>query len=178
MIQVAITNEQTAVAVDEERLRAAVRAVLEDAGRTSAEISVAVVDDSTIHHLNRKYLDHDYATDVLSFLLDDDQDHLAGDVVVSGDTALAVAESFAWHAVDELLLYVVHGTLHLVGYDDKTPEAVAHMRTQETNVLARFDLQPSYESTGEMRQETDGPLRHTRPANQKASDISVGDIST
>ena len=138
MIQVAITNEQTAVAVDEERLRAAVRAVLEDAGRTSAEISVAVVDDPTIHHLNRKYLDHDYATDVLSFLLDDDQDHLAGDVVVSGDTALAAAESFAWPASDELLLYVVHGTLHLLGYDDHEDAERERMHARQEEILEQY----------------------------------------
>ena len=178
MIQVSITNRQSTVAVDEERLRAAVRTVLEDAGRASAEISVAVVDDRMIHTLNRKYLDHEDATDVLSFPLQDEQQHLEGEVVASAETAAEVAESFDWSAADELLLYVVHGTLHLVGYDDKTPQASAEMRVQEAHVLARFGLQPCYEPTLERRGHSDAPRRHTARTKREANDISVGELST
>ncbi len=178
MIQIAITNQQSTLALDEDRLREAIRAVLEDAGRASAEISLAVVDDPTIHELNRKYLNHDYATDVLSFLLEDDQNHLVGDVVASAATAAAAAERFAWTPADELLLYAVHGTLHLVGYDDKTPQAAAEMRTQEARVLARSALNPRYEPTGEGREQTDATNRHANAADRKASDISVGDLSS
>ncbi len=167
MIQIAITNEQTVLNVDEDRLRSAVRTVLEDAGRSVAQISVAVVDDPTIHGLNRKYLNHDYATDVLSFVLEEGThgEPFEGEVIASAETAVAAAERFGWLAADELLLYVVHGALHLVGYDDKTTEAVAEMHKREADVLARFGLEPRYESTDQALQQASDTLRRKAPSS-------------
>ena len=180
MIQIAITNEQSILNVDEDRLRSAIRTVLEDAGRSVAQISLAVVDDPTIHQLNRKFLNHDYATDVLSFVLEEGTrgEPLEGEVIASAETAVAAAERFGWPAADELLLYVVHGALHLVGYDDNTPEATAQMRTREADVLARFGLEPCYQSTGQALQQASGTLRRKVPASSSAPDISEGDFST
>src|SRR3954471_17469195 len=74
--EISLTNEQSRHAVDEQRLIEAARAVLQDSEFSSAAISLAVVDDETIHELNRRHLNHDYATDVLSFVLEDDGQHL------------------------------------------------------------------------------------------------------
>jgi probable rRNA maturation factor len=83
-------------------------------------------------------LNHDYPTDVLSFLLERNDNRLEGEIIVSADTALSAAPRYGWSAGDELLLYVIHGALHLVGYDDQTPEAQAEMRRHEAAILARF----------------------------------------
>lgn len=139
-IEVAVANEQSALAVDEARLRRAVRIALAGTAVRRAVVSVAVVDDDTIHRLNRQYLDHDYATDVLSFALDRSEDCLEGEVIVSADTASAAAGRFGWSAADELLLYVVHGVLHLAGYDDILPRQRAEMRQRERTCLAHFGL--------------------------------------
>ena len=87
----------------------------------NARISVAVVDDATIAVLNRQFLRHEGPTDVLSFLLEQDEDGLEGEVVVSAETARRTAPRFGWSEGEELLLYVIHGTLHLAGYDDAKP---------------------------------------------------------
>ncbi len=110
-------------------------AVLAGASVDSAEVSVALVDDETIHRINREYLSHDYPTDVISFTFSEPGERLQGEVVVSTDTAAANAEEFGRTPVDEALLYVVHGTLHLVGYRDKAPEEAAEMRVAEARVL-------------------------------------------
>lgn len=136
MYAIEITNHQTAHPVDEGLMQRAVEAVLVGEGIAEAEISVAVVDDAAIHLLNRRHLDHDYATDVLSFILERDQQRLEGEVVVSADTAAAQAEAFGWSAADELLLYVVHGVLHLVGYDDYSESDRQVMRSREQKYLA------------------------------------------
>jgi probable rRNA maturation factor len=145
MIDVEISNRQTAVAVDAGRLSDAVRSVLNEAGVRQASVSLAIVDDREIHRLNRRHLNHDYPTDVLSFLLDEEDDCLEGEIVVSAETAAAAAARFGWAPEDELLLYAVHGALHLVGYDDQEPAAQAEMRSQEAASLSRFGLSPRYE---------------------------------
>lgn len=137
-----VTNEQSRVPVDQRRLRAAIGSILADAGIKDATISVALVDDPTIHELNRRYLDHDYPTDVLSFVLEEGPGTVEGEVIVSGDTAARSAPGYGWQAEDELLLYVIHGTLHLVGYDDKSPADAARMRQAESRYLAQFGLAP------------------------------------
>ena len=137
MIEIDITDQQTAVPVDRERLVRAAHAILADHGPATCRVSIALVDDLTIHALNRRYLQHDYATDVLSFLLEKTPDLLDGEIVVSGETAAAQAGEYDCTPADELLLYVIHGVLHLVGYDDQTDEAREHMRGAEAMYLSQ-----------------------------------------
>ncbi|MBN2021705.1 MAG: rRNA maturation RNase YbeY [Pirellulales bacterium] len=134
-------NEQTILPVDKIRLRRAVRGILKDAALAQAQVSVAIVDDPAIHRLNREYLRHDYPTDVLSFVLEREDDRLEGQIVASAETALAAAGRYGWAPEDELLLYVIHGTLHLVGVEDETPAQRARMRRREAESLARFGLE-------------------------------------
>ena len=108
-------------------------------------MSIAVVDDARMHELNRRYLDHDYPTDVLSFVLAHVGNHLDGQIVVSFDYAAREAARYGWNADDELLLYVIHGSLHLVGYDDLNPEVKQEMRAAEQKYLAQFGLTPRYD---------------------------------
>ena len=121
-------------------LRRAVATVLAGESVTSATISVAVVDDPTMRELNRRYLNHDYNTDVLSFLLEQTEWQLDGEVIVSADTAISRAEEYAWSASDELLLYLIHGTLHLTGYDDHTDAERGRMRRKEMQYLKELGL--------------------------------------
>jgi len=127
------------------RLPEAVRRVLAEADIRTAEISLAVVGDAAMHELNRRYLAHDYPTDVLSFVLEFDADarRLEGEIIVSYEYAAREAPRYGWSGADELLLYVIHGALHLVGYDDLDPDSRAVMRAAEARHLAHFGLQAS-----------------------------------
>lgn len=145
MLDIAIAREHPSAEVDEQRLRRAVKAILTDAGIARGEVSIAVVDDARMHELNHRYLDHDYPTDVLSFVLARDGDHLDGQIIVSADYAAREAVRYGWKADDELLLYTVHGTLHLAGYDDLNPDAKRQMRQAEQKYLAQFGLVPRYD---------------------------------
>src|SRR3990170_27030 len=127
--ELSLANQQSAHAVDEGRLLDAARRVLADSRFASAMISLAVVDDATIHALNRQFLNHDWPTDVLSFVLEEREGHLNGEVVLSADTAAAAAVSDGgWMPAEEQLLYVIHGVLHLVGFDDQTEADARLMR--------------------------------------------------
>lgn len=147
MIEIAVANQQTAYAVDETQLRTAILRVLQKHNRPQASISLAVVDNPSIHELNKQFLQHDYATDVLSFVLDDGPEGLDGEVIVSAEMAAEQAARYDWSAENELLLYVIHGTLHLVGLDDKTPEAAAQMRVAEKEMLAELGCELGGSST-------------------------------
>jgi probable rRNA maturation factor len=134
--------------VDRRRMRQVVKQVLNDAGVATASVSVAIVDDTTIHRLNRQFLKHDYPTDALSFLLSRGEGHLEGEIVVSAETARRVAVEIACDPAHELMLYVIHGALHLVGYDDTTEEAAATMREREKYYLAHARRSRSRETSG------------------------------
>ncbi len=146
-ITIEIANEQDFVPLDEERIRDAVRGILGEASIAEAIVSVAVVDDSTIGRLHGKYLGDDSPTDVISFVLERGESSLEGEVIVSGERAAAAAPQYGWPAEDELLLYVIHGMLHLAGYDDTTPETREEMRRREQSHLARFGLTGRYDVT-------------------------------
>lgn len=136
MLTVQIANRQKTLAVDRRRIRQAVQAILRDADISEAKISIAVVDDPTIAKLHDEFLDDPEPTDVLSFVLDRTEESLEGEVIASADTAKTCAAKYKLTPEDELLLYVIHGALHLVGYDDIAPRDRAVMRKQEKKYLA------------------------------------------
>jgi probable rRNA maturation factor len=140
MLKIDVSNCHDTRSVEEQRLRQAAEAILRDSAIGHAELSIAIVDDATIQPLNRQYLGHDYPTDVLSFLLDRQENRLEGEVVVSVETAARAAAEYGWSTGDELLLYVIHGMLHLVGHDDATPDEQAAMRRHEQRYLAAFGV--------------------------------------
>lgn len=141
-MDVEIANQQSALVIDEPRLRTLATAIAADAGYTEGNLSLAVVDDPTMHELNRRHLDHDYPTDVLSFVLTDEPPRLEGEVIVSSDTAITNAADYGWPAAEELLLYVIHGVLHLVGHRDKADDEVVAMRAAEAQYLRLAGIDP------------------------------------
>jgi probable rRNA maturation factor len=137
-----LRNDQSRVSVDESLLRSLLQRVFRDSNFNSGEVSVAIVDAATIHRLNREYLEHNYPTDVISFVYSAEQNLLEGEIIASADYAAEEAARYGWPAEHELLLYLVHGALHLVGYDDLDPDSAAVMRRREREVLAGFGLNP------------------------------------
>jgi len=141
MGKIAIASPQETVPIDRGRMREIVRAVLAGEDIADAEISLAFVDNATIHALNRRYLDHDEPTDVLSFPLSEpNAKQLAGELVIGAEVAQAQAQERGHDVQAELALYVIHGLLHLCGCDDKTPAAAQEMRRRERHYLATLGL--------------------------------------
>lgn len=138
--RILVANEQASLAIDEARLAVAARCILADSEYPAAMVSIAVVDDPTIRALNVQYLQHDYPTDVLSFVLEESPRRVEGELVVSADTATREAQEAGWSPLDELLLYVIHGTLHLVGYDDHEPADQVEMYRAEGHYLQKLGV--------------------------------------
>jgi probable rRNA maturation factor len=158
MYEITITNSQSALDVDEALLTSIAEFTLREEGVAAAEISIAVVDNATIHDLNRRYLEHDYETDVLSFLLEctppeggassrqtdrrGSGKRIEGEVVMSAEMASGRAAEFQWTPHEELVLYLVHGLLHLAGYDDLTDVEKTLMRSRERAILKHWQAAP------------------------------------
>lgn len=141
MSKIAVHSPQEIVPIDKGRLREIARAVLTGEDVADYEISLAFVDNTTIHRLNKQYLDHDEPTDVLSFPYSAaNAKKLEGELVVGVEIARDQATERG-HAVDaELALYVIHGLLHLCGYDDKSAGAEKEMRAKEQHYLQQLGL--------------------------------------
>ncbi len=127
-------KRQFASRVLQARLRRAVERVLR-AEHARAAPSIYITDDAEMRSLNRRFHATNTATDVLSFPAPD-ADYI-GDIVISYDRARAQAHAAGWRIADELDLLVVHGTLHLLGYDDLNPRARRKIWKRQEQILAR-----------------------------------------
>lgn len=109
-------------------------------------VSLVLCDDKTIRELNLRFLGHDYPTDVLSFPLNEGElieqagKGLVGEIIISVETAERNAMKFRQTLERELVRLAIHGTLHLLGYDDATPKQRKKMREKERKYLKLVDL--------------------------------------
>lgn len=161
--EIDISDRQIIVPIDIDQLTRAVVRALEMEQIVAAVLSVSIVDNQSIHRINREHLQHDYPTDVISFQLDFTAGQndprrgtessaelrargamIEGEIIASAQMAAEMASSGHWTAMNELTLYVVHGLLHICGYDDLSHDERTIMRRRETAVLNTLSLQPVY----------------------------------
>ena len=133
----AIDNRQHRVPVAVPRLARTIARALAAVGRAAGIVEVAVVDDAEIRRLNATYRGIGRRTDVLAFPLEapDAPGQLVGQIVVSAETARRQARRVGVPLALELDLLVTHGTLHLVGYDDRDPVEADLMHRRERDLL-------------------------------------------
>jgi probable rRNA maturation factor len=137
--RISIADQQEVLPLDFGKIRRAVQLVLQAEKCSQAQISLAFVTDPAIHVLNKRYLNHDYPTDVLTFPMERGKRGLEGEIVISTDTAIANAEDYDHTPEQELLLYVIHGVLHLLDYDDQDEEDAAIMEETQEKYLAELE---------------------------------------
>ena len=99
------------------------------------DISIIFCSDPYILDVNLRYLQHDYFTDIITFDYCEG-DTLSGDLFISIDSVRENAALYGTEFPDELNRVIVHGLLHLIGYDDHTDEQVAEMRAKENYYLS------------------------------------------
>ena len=142
---VVAVDEQDELVVDLGRWSALAQAAFQHRAVTAGELNLLFVDTDSIHELNREHMGKDWPTDVLSFPFDDDDDlpgeTLLGDVVVCPAVAAANAPEHNGQGhhrgsvEDEIALLVVHGVLHVLGYDHTNDDEAEEMEALEQTVL-------------------------------------------
>lgn len=98
-------------------------------------LSYLFVNDKEILQINRKFLQHDYFTDVITFDYTERENQISGEVYISTETVRSNAETLKTIYKDELCRVIAHGLLHLIGFRDKTPEEQSIMRREEEKCL-------------------------------------------
>ena len=126
----------------DELVERAVRTALAHGGRAGTVLSVVFVDDATLTGMHAEHLDDPSPTDVLTFDLGKEGEGPAGELYVSVDCAVEVSRRRGVPLERELCLYVVHGVLHLCGFDDGSAEDRARMRAAERTVLLELGFAP------------------------------------
>jgi len=140
-MDVQLQNDQEVCSVDSKKLKSHAEKFLRALGRLDDELSILLVDDATIQNLNRQHRNIDSATDVLSFpqTMEGDEfiSHMLGDVVISVETAERQATEHHFSLEQELVLLLLHGLLHLLGYDhERSPQEEKVMKEKTWELFA------------------------------------------
>ncbi|CAE7382758.1 ybeY [Symbiodinium microadriaticum] len=105
-------------------------------GFTISALNIIFCSDEYLLHINQEYLNHDYYTDVITFSYSEDDKVLEGDVFISLDRIKENAEQFQQSVSDEICRVIVHGQLHLMGYNDHTEQDKTLMKEKEDASLS------------------------------------------
>lgn len=135
-MKIQIENRQRKQKIEKLALRRVARRILGASGCPDAELSVVIVDDAQIRVVNRDYLQRDKATNVISFAMQEGEGagvapQLLGDVVISAETAARDALEAGLPFASELYFLLLHGILHLLGYDHERCSAAEAERMEE-----------------------------------------------
>ncbi len=116
-------------------IKSAVNEVFSGEAMTISSISVLFISDDEIIEVNKKYLDHNFTTDVITFPLSENSDPIEGEIYISIDTTRRNSVEFGVSHESELLRVAIHGALHLSGYDDSTSKLKSKMKEKEDYYL-------------------------------------------
>ncbi len=139
-MEVLLSNEQTECQIDSSKLESYIENILQTLRCSDKEVSILLVDDEKMRKLNKQYRGQDRATDVLSFpQYEEEPDplnpHLLGDIVVSTTTANKQSAEHQLSLEEELVLLLIHGILHLLGYDHERSDEEAQRMKKKTREL-------------------------------------------
>jgi len=124
MIRVSLLNEYGKVDIPERKIKEIIKFVLKEMEKDNSELSLVMCNNDYIHFYNKEYRNKDYPTDVLSFV---DGERIGkitylGDIIISIDKVESQSEEYGVSFEEEFSRLLVHGVLHLLGYDHETSE--------------------------------------------------------
>ena len=123
------------------KLLSKTRQILKIQNRTASNLSLVFVNDKLIKKLNKEFLRKNRPTDVMAFDLKDRKESkniINGEIVISTETAIKNAKIYKTSHFEEILLYLIHGILHLCGFRDNTKREIQRMRQREQYILNKI----------------------------------------
>jgi rRNA maturation RNase YbeY len=135
-LSIKIYYDETASRVKSWRkIRLLISDIIENAGKNAGDINVIITNDENLRKINVQFLEHDYYTDVITFNYNE-KDLINGEIYISTDTVRENSKEYEVTFNSELTRVIIHGVLHLIGFDDKTDEMRSEMRGHEDHWLA------------------------------------------
>lgn len=119
-------------------VRKTINVILKDEGVVCGVINIRFCDDKEIREYNKKYLSHDYETDILTFYYENDVSSIDSDIMISLDTVKRNSEIYKSGFSNELFRVIIHGILHICGYKDSKKTEKAEMRKKENYYLKKL----------------------------------------
>ena len=135
-VQLIYDMEETAD-LDDDWLNSTCRHILNDKDQNTANISIILTNDKKLLQLNNKYFQQDVLTDVITFNLEEDGDPIDGEIYISLNRVSENAREFKQNIERELKRVIIHGILHLLGYDDQTLKEKETMTRLEDHYLSQ-----------------------------------------
>ena len=133
-------NRQTKIDIDLLRAEHSLGEILKTLDNEGREISLTFVDDEGITGINRQYLGRNYPTNVIAFSMNDGEfgdinPNILGDIIISTETAIRDAKAGDLSLEDEIDYLMIHGVLHLLGYDHELPGEAEEMKEKEKEIF-------------------------------------------
>ena len=130
-MEITLKNLQKKILLPKLRIIKSAKAAFRKLDFVLDDLSIVFVGAKRMRSVNREYLKHDYVTDVLTFDLGEGM----GEIIICPEVAVANAKVHRTTIDHEIILYVIHGILHLAGYDDHTAQDILQMRRMEKELL-------------------------------------------
>lgn len=124
---------------EQDKIRKWIAGFIKDEGYKLDHINYIFCSDKYLFELNQKYLDHDTYTDIITFDLSEKKGFIYGEIYISIQRVKANAKKFGIPFIHELHRVMIHGIIHLCGYNDKTSKQKSEMRAKEDEYLALLD---------------------------------------
>ena len=145
-MNVVIANRQRTEKINARRLKQIVEELFAELEITEAELGIHLVGTKKMAQVNRQFLQHEGSTDVITFdhsspnsQLPTPNSQIHGELFICVDDAVAQAKEFKTHWQTEVVRYLVHGVLHLLGYDDLQPDLRREMKREENRLVRRLE---------------------------------------
>ncbi len=155
MNKIEVFNQTDEEIAEIEQIKEVIKVALSVEKLDHIEMNVILVDDETIHSINKQYRNIDRPTDVISFALEDDETskidiyeyRVLGDIYISVDTARRQAKDYGHSFLREITFLTVHGFYHLLGYDHQTPKEEEEMLAKQKVVMNKFERRKTFNKT-------------------------------
>lgn len=122
--------------LNKDKIRNWIHLVLAKHEKKAGELSYVFCNDEDLLDINRKFLNHDYYTDIITFQTGEGSDAVSGEMYISVDRIIDNAHMLGCSLEEETHRVIIHGVLHLIGYKDKTDHEAAEMRKWENDSLS------------------------------------------
>ena len=124
--------------VDKKKIHSLVNELSNELKYSLINLEINFISSENIHQLNKTHLNHDYTTDIITFDYSDDFVQLDGELFISVDDAKVNAKKFKVTLQEELTRLVIHGILHLLGFDDQSINDKKNMKRMENKLLSSY----------------------------------------